>query len=431
MSKFLLLSVLLVCTLSGAFAGNKSFDVTKVFNATNHTVYAGYMNTSENTTSQMFYHMFSPQGKSFDNSQPIVVWFQGGPGCSGWVGSLLEIGPFQIVQKNGTLETKYNPYNWAQDNNLLFIDQPFGVGYSSVGNGTAPNMTETAADQVVVFFEEFFKTYPKLKSNPLYMSGESYGGHYVPSFTARLINKGYKISGMMIGDGWTYPMKQITLSNYQLAAGIISAHRYGIYHDMEERATKLLLQGKYSESSNYFDGETGEVPNKNDIGNITGADLLNYRKYGGEIDSDFSAKWLDSSKIREAFQVPKDVGGYLACSVPIYETFSNDVLRSFAGNFTQITKATNVLLYSGQNDIEVNTASAYKWISEMDWYGSDAFAASKKQQWKPKNNGQIQGFYKKSDSLTFVQINNAGHLVPQDQPENAYSMISSWMNGNL
>ena len=192
-----------------------------------------------------------------------------------------------------------------------------------------------------------------------------------------------------------------------------------------------MLQGKFAESSKYFDQETGEVPNSQDIGNITGADLLNYRKYGGEIDSDLSGKWLDNQTIRTAFQVPKEVGPYLACSVPIYETFGADVQESFASNFTDLSKATNILLYSGQNDIEVNTASAYKWIAEMDWYGADNFAAAPKTQWIPKKDGSIQGFVKKSDSLTFVQINNAGHLVPQDQPENAYLMISAWMNKNL
>jgi carboxypeptidase C (cathepsin A) len=34
---------------------------------------------------------------------------------------------------------------------------------------------------------EFFSSYEKLKSSPLFICGESYAGHYIPAFAAGLL----------------------------------------------------------------------------------------------------------------------------------------------------------------------------------------------------------------------------------------------------
>ena len=60
---------------------------------------------------------------------------------------------------------------------------------------------------------KFYDKFPELKSNDLYLSGESYAGIYVPQFAKNihLSNKNngttYPFKGMMVGNGvtnWTY-----------------------------------------------------------------------------------------------------------------------------------------------------------------------------------------------------------------------------------
>jgi carboxypeptidase D len=50
----------------------------------------------------------------------LVIWLNGGPGCSSMDGMFLEIGPFWIVDEKGQLVVKDNPYSWTQYANVLF-----------------------------------------------------------------------------------------------------------------------------------------------------------------------------------------------------------------------------------------------------------------------------------------------------------------------
>jgi carboxypeptidase C (cathepsin A) len=77
--------------------------------------YAGYLNVQ---FGGLFYWLF----EAADNNAPLLLWLNGGPGCSSMDGLFLELGPFKI---NGN-SIVINPYSWHNSANLLFIDQPVG-----------------------------------------------------------------------------------------------------------------------------------------------------------------------------------------------------------------------------------------------------------------------------------------------------------------
>lgn len=56
---------------------------------------------------------------------------QGGPGASSLFGMLTENGPYLVNATNGL---NLNPYSWAQNYSMIFIDNPRGTGYSTVAN---------------------------------------------------------------------------------------------------------------------------------------------------------------------------------------------------------------------------------------------------------------------------------------------------------
>ena len=39
------------------------------------------------------------------------------------------------------------------------------------------------------------------------------------------------------------------------------------------------------------------------------------------------------------------------------------------------------------------------------------------------------GTARTASGLTFLQVNNAGHMVPMDQPENALAMVNTFLSG--
>ena len=57
-------------------------------------------------------------------TDPLLLWTNGGPGCSGLTGFMTEQGPFRPTA-NGSLEL--NPYAWNLEASVVFIEQPVGV----------------------------------------------------------------------------------------------------------------------------------------------------------------------------------------------------------------------------------------------------------------------------------------------------------------
>lgn len=52
----------------------------------------------------------------------------GGPGCSGLLGLLSEMGPFRAAPGGAVLDPF--PWGWTQTANIIFVEQPLFVGFS-------------------------------------------------------------------------------------------------------------------------------------------------------------------------------------------------------------------------------------------------------------------------------------------------------------
>lgn len=175
----------------------------------------------------MFYQIFGAYGVDLNlpNDMPIILWLQGGPGASSQFGAYQEVGPVKI--KKGVLGD--NTWSWNLQAHLLFVDSPLNVGFSYSDkdrNGDDQvGSTSTAANHLVNFLHNFFVTWPSLKTNKLYIFGESFGGHYAPVLASKLLSNSSwsnRVEGMIIGDGWTDPINQINYyDTYLWSLGII------------------------------------------------------------------------------------------------------------------------------------------------------------------------------------------------------------------
>lgn len=138
-------------------------------------LYSGYI---EHSSQNKIHYMFIESQKNPAND-PLIVWFNGGPGCSSLAGMLQEHGPY-ILKGLDSNFTK-NEYSWNREANMLYIEQPAGVGFSVCASEEScvwnDNNVGAANLETLV---KWLDKWPEYKENDLFLSGESYAGIYVP-----------------------------------------------------------------------------------------------------------------------------------------------------------------------------------------------------------------------------------------------------------
>lgn len=154
----------------------------------------------------IFYWMF--QSRQTPETDPLVLWLTGGPGCASEVALFFENGPYQF---NEDLTLKSNPYSWNSVSNLLYVDQPIGTGFSKGGIHDVRSEEEVAVD-MANFLKGFVEANPEFAGRDFYITGESYAGHYVPAIAHYLAFEetglDLNLKGIAIGNGLTDPFEQ-------------------------------------------------------------------------------------------------------------------------------------------------------------------------------------------------------------------------------
>lgn len=65
-----------------------------------------------------------------NNTTPVIMWLQGGPGCSSMTGLFFELGPLRVAKDCVPYKAALS---WNKYYHLLFVDNPIGAGYSFAG----------------------------------------------------------------------------------------------------------------------------------------------------------------------------------------------------------------------------------------------------------------------------------------------------------
>ncbi|GAU33286.1 hypothetical protein TSUD_279600 [Trifolium subterraneum] len=160
--------------------------------------YSGYITVNEDVGRTLFY-WFIEADHIDPSSKPLLLWLNGGPGCSSIAyGEAEEIGPFHI-NSDGTLYL--NPYSWNQVANILYIDSPVGVGFSYSKN-----------------------------SSDIRNNGDKRTGHYVPQLSQVIVkhNSATKqdsinLKGYMVGNALTDDFNdQLGIFQFMWSSGMIS-----------------------------------------------------------------------------------------------------------------------------------------------------------------------------------------------------------------
>ena len=153
------------------------------------TMYSGFL-ALPGTQKRLHYVLVEAELPLDKQSAPLVLWLNGGPGCSSLEGFFYEHGPLLVgdahappninfaddlsAHANASGKLFRNPWSWSQAASVLYLEAPAGVGfsYSPISGELINGDNQTAADNLAAL-EQFFKLFPEYKSNDFYVSGES------------------------------------------------------------------------------------------------------------------------------------------------------------------------------------------------------------------------------------------------------------------
>ena len=395
----------------------------------NVTQYKGYIDLNNTHGVTYFYWFF--ESRNDPKSDPLVLWLTGGPGCSSLLALFGENGPFLI---NTTTTPVLNEYGWNSFANLLYVDQPAGTGFSYVSD---PSKYDTSEKEISTALWEFllifYQKYPQYSQLDLYIIGESYAGHYVPaigSFIVRL-NTAYakNLKGIAIGNGWVDPYIQYkAYAQYAYQNNLINKTVLDIATVMYDTC-KLLIDSGVWPIAFYecqliemlvltsAEAHLGRTINPYDIRIPCQVPPLCY-------DFDAMTKFINRQDVRADLNVGDH--DWEQCNRMVELFLIGDWIHQFQSAVSTVLETRlRVLVYSGKEDFICNYLGGLEWTNTTKWSGQDKFNQAAFEDWVV--DGAKAGEVKAYNLLTFLAVENAGHMVPRDQPKNALDMLKRFL----
>lgn len=416
-------------------ASSSAAPVEGIANAT-----SGYLSVNDpNTNSKLFYIFYScrnlPAGQNPEDV-PIIIWLQGGPGGSSLIGNFYEMGAWQLgPDGNGEIHEIPRENSWNDYFNLLIVDNPRGTGYSIADkNSYLTTETEIANDFLQALFNFYgLSAFAQYKNTPLYIFGESYAGHYIPSIASRIVESNQEspevvipLKGVGIGDGWTDPINQLPLND-------IFGYSLGLLDDVE-RAKVVAYQanGAYNVNNENWEAAIGDF--NNIMNAITsgggGLNVYNFRDFGNYDFSDADTFMNYKSTCTRYNVDPSVCGTYTDESNAVYEALTTDFMQSVAPKVAYLLENNlPVMLYNGQDDIICNSPNQQNWVGNLNWTHQTDFYNTEFNVWVYENQ-TMAGLMKQNSGLTFVVVNKAGHLSPMDQINTTTEMVRRFIAGD-
>lgn len=352
------------------------------------------------------------------------------------LGNFFENGPYSIIWGlNGQYTEGQKSSSWNDYYNMLYVDNPKGVGYSYLGNDTYVTTEDEVAADFLNALQEFYglSVFTQFANTPLYIFGESYAGHYIPSISQAILEFNLNnppnpipLKGIGIGDGWTDPINQLVNNDlFAFSLGLV------------DFAGKTEIQFYQAAGINNIQNENwaGAMSDFSDIMNIIVTDggnlnVYNFRDFGG-YDVDFIIDFMNYPNTCTRYNVnPSICGTFVEINTNVYDALSTDFMQTVAPRVSYVVEKIPVLLYNGQFDIIVNSPAAQNWINNLQWSGKQGFYGASFNSWI-LNNGTVAGFNKSYNNLHFSLVNKAGHLSPHDQLESTIEMLNSFISSTL
>eukprot|EP00966_Prymnesium_polylepis_P298474 6897413-Prymnesium_polylepis.1 len=418
--------------------------------------FGGYIDV--NDRGKIFFWLVESQGQP--STDPILLWTNGGPGCSGLTGFLTEHGPFRPT-KDGALEL--NPNAWNRVASIVYVEQPVGVGFSTPSSGNLSYGDTLAAQDNLAFVKGFFQAFPQYADNRFFITSESYGGHYMPTLADAIVNDGGvpNFRGFMVGNPLTY----LTYRNYG-EYGTFYGHQL-LPKPLWERyvaancssAPGLDPGAQCSAITAQMDGLTDgldpyalDFPKCNDSALSTGRHERHtlVQKLGlraaypyfptnyQPCTADWATAYLSRKDVQAAVHAaPGGVawtGNWSACSDFVGERYSaEDTAAPMMPFYKRLAGKIQMLIFSGDDDSVCATLGTQQFVWDLGLNVTVPWTPWTMESGPGCPGGpackQIAGYVTRFDGLSLVTVHGAGHLVPATRPVQGLQVLKNFLAG--
>ncbi|HEX6291706.1 MAG TPA: S10 family peptidase [Herpetosiphonaceae bacterium] len=388
---------------------------------------SGYLPVDERGGAYIYFWFIESQGDPAKD--PIVLWLNGGPGSSSFIGLFYENGPYKV---NQDLTLADNSYSWNTNASYLMIDQPAGTGLSIVIDDASEARTEQqATDQLYYGLQQFFDRWSEYRSLDFFVFGESFAGVYVPMLATAILdgnqagNAQINLKGIGVGDGWVDPyVQQATYGDYAYAHGLIGLREKHHVDQLYAACAKAIV-----ESEPVTSRKADKICNRIEeyITKVSGGINVYDVRMIGDYDFSLIGAYLDQPTVREALYIDPRAKPWEETSKRVGYLLEKGEQNSAAYLYPRLFEALPVLIYNGVYDMDCNFMGTDAWIGMLHWSYRDQFLNTNRAPWHV--DGQVVGQARSVDRLTQVLVMGAGHLVPLDQPKTALGLLETFLKG--
>ena len=296
------------------------------------------------------------ESRNDPKNDPVVLWLNGGPGCSSLTGLFLELGPASL-DKDGNIV--HNPYSWNSNASVIFLDQPVNTGFSYSGGSVSNSIA--AGKDVYALLTLFFKQYPEYADQDFHIAGESYAGHYIPVFTSEILShkkNNINLKSVLIGNGLTDGLTQY---EYYRPMACGDGGWPAVLDESECRSLdnalprcQSLIKTCYSTESSWLCAAASGYCNNAMIGpyqrsGMNPYDVRSRCEDGGSLcyaQLSWIAKYLNQRHVREALGAETD--SYDSCNFDVNRNFllAGDWMKPFYRLVPSILEKIPVLVYA-------------------------------------------------------------------------------------
>ena len=392
----------------------------------------GYIDIYDENNSMWYWHF---RARENPDTAPVIIWLQGGPGVASTGDVFYSNGPFKFHNwPTGGKKATLRNITWIQKANVVYPDFPLGVGFSTVTGDKLSRVGKQVEEQILIFFQKFLKKYPEYKKRPLYITGLSYGGHWVSHAATALKysnNPDINVQGFYIADGlisakamdesyFSYGLKYSNYTKFtQQTIDEFTPLLNLCIHSQEIGRNRLYTRNTLNLCWNtYYFGLLKNIKAKND--QFDPYFMPGPKKIPKRLADESYEKFLNNASVQKYLGVRKDQ----------YLDYNNTFFYDYApGDFfvdmtplvvRLLNDGVKGVILMGNKDFITNYFMSEKLTSEFKWKYQNEFNAVKRAPCE-------YGLCKEYKNLREIRVNGAGHGICEYTPQYAYGIINDLM----